>query len=149
MATLYKMGWMLLGPIVGLDFAGVVRQVGSRDYIRIFNFYMRIRAAQHTIDTEKGAPHGTNILEACSSFVCTRTSQQRYSVNDIMLTLLQVGADVSNLAVGDLVYGTAPGSLAEFVVVDAGRIAAKPASLSVRARPGRLSAPTVLHSKSV
>ena len=52
-----------------------------------------------------------------------------------MLALFQVGADVSNLAVGDLVYGTAPGSLAEFVVVDAGRIAAKPASLSVRARP--------------
>ena len=63
----YKAPKMLLGPIVGLDFSGVVEQVG---------------------------------------------------------------AGVSTLAVGDAVYGTAPGTLAEFVVVDAGRIAKKPASLS-------------------
>jgi len=63
----YKAPKMLLGPIVGLDFSGVVEVVG---------------------------------------------------------------AGVKTLAVGDAVYGTAPGTLAEFVVVDASRIAKKPASLS-------------------
>ena len=42
----------------------------------------------------------------------------------------QVGTGVSQLAVGDEVYGTAAGSLSEFVAVDAGRIAKKPSSLS-------------------
>ena len=42
----------------------------------------------------------------------------------------QVGTGVSQLAVGDEVFGTAAGSLAEFVAVDAGRIAKKPSSLS-------------------
>jgi len=63
----YKIGKMLLGRVVGLDFSGIVKQVG---------------------------------------------------------------ADVSSLAVGDEVFGTAAGSLAEFVVADAGRIARKPTSLS-------------------
>ena len=63
----YKVGKALLGPVVGLDFSGVVKQVG---------------------------------------------------------------ADVDTLAVGDEVYGTAAGSLAEFVVADAGRVARKPSSLS-------------------
>ena len=63
----YKVGKMLLGPKVGLDFSGVVRQVG---------------------------------------------------------------AEVTQLVAGDEVYGTAAGSLAEYVVVDAGRIAKKPHSLS-------------------
>ena len=47
-----------------------------------------------------------------------------------LLRPLQVGAGVSTLAVGDSVYGTAPGSLAEYVAVDASRIAKKPATLS-------------------
>ena len=63
----YKVGKMLLGPKVGLDFSGVVRQVG---------------------------------------------------------------AEVTQLVAGDEVYGTAAGSLAEYVAVDAGRIAKKPHSLS-------------------
>eukprot|EP00964_Phaeocystis_antarctica_P113586 scaffold77589_cov66-Phaeocystis_antarctica.AAC.6 len=42
----------------------------------------------------------------------------------------QVGTGVTELAVGDEVFGTAAGSLAEFVTVDAGRIARKPSSLS-------------------
>jgi NADPH:quinone reductase-like Zn-dependent oxidoreductase len=63
----YKVGKMLLGPRVGLDFSGVVKQVGT---------------------------------------------------------------GVTELAVGDEVFGTAAGSLAEFVTVDAGRIARKPASAS-------------------
>ena len=63
----YKVGKMLLGPKVGLDFAGLVRQVGD---------------------------------------------------------------GVSKFAVGDEVYGTAAGSLAEYVAVDAGRIAKMPRSLS-------------------
>ena len=63
----YKVGKMLLGARVGLDFAGVVKQVGT---------------------------------------------------------------DVADLAVGDKVFGTAAGSLAEFVTVDAGRVARMPSSLS-------------------
>ena len=63
----YKVGKMLLGPQVGLDFAGIVKRVGT---------------------------------------------------------------GVTQLAAGDAVYGTAAGSLADFVVVDAGRVAKKPLSLS-------------------
>lgn len=65
----YKAPKMMLGPVVGLDFAGVVEAVAE------------------------GTPsHGLNV--------------------------------------GDEVYGTAPGSLAEFTVADGGRIARKPKSLS-------------------
>lgn len=63
----YKVGKTLLGPVVGLDFAGVVMQVGS---------------------------------------------------------------GVRHVSVGDNVYGTAAGSLAEYVVADAGRVSKKPSSLS-------------------
>jgi NADPH:quinone reductase-like Zn-dependent oxidoreductase len=44
-------------------------------------------------------------------------------------TIESVGADVTNLTVGDAVFGTCGGSFAEFAVTKADRVVAKPANL--------------------
>ncbi|GGS10097.1 NADPH:quinone reductase [Streptomyces humidus] len=49
---------------------------------------------------------------------------------DVAGTVVEVGAAVTRFAVGDEVYGVAPGSFAEYAVARESRLALKPASLS-------------------
>jgi NADPH:quinone reductase-like Zn-dependent oxidoreductase len=49
---------------------------------------------------------------------------------DVAGTVVEVGAAVTRFAVGDEVYGVAPGSLAEYAVARESRLARKPANLS-------------------
>jgi NADPH:quinone reductase-like Zn-dependent oxidoreductase len=45
-------------------------------------------------------------------------------------TIVATGEDVTSLRVGEAVYGTGDGSLAEFIAADEGKVARKPANLS-------------------
>ncbi|GAB3765034.1 NADPH:quinone reductase-like Zn-dependent oxidoreductase [Nocardioides ginsengisegetis] len=49
---------------------------------------------------------------------------------DVAGTVVEVGAAVTRFAVGDEVYGVAPGSFAEYAVASESRLARKPANLS-------------------
>jgi NADPH:quinone reductase-like Zn-dependent oxidoreductase len=49
---------------------------------------------------------------------------------DVAGTVVEIGAAVTRFAIGDEVYGVAPGSFAEYAVAQASRLAPKPANLS-------------------
>jgi NADPH:quinone reductase-like Zn-dependent oxidoreductase len=68
---------------------------------------------------------------------------------DLAGTVIEVGAAVSDVAVGDEVYGTANGSLAEFALAKAARIARRPPSISaVEAAAMPVSGQTALQAVS-
>ena len=59
-----------------------------------------------------------------------RRPRNPVSGRDVAGTVAEVGAAVTRFAVGDEVYGVAPGSFAEYAVAREGKLARKPANLS-------------------
>lgn len=59
-----------------------------------------------------------------------RRPRQPFPGRDVAGTVVEVGAAVTGLAVGDEVYGTVEGSLAEFVVGEVDRLAPRPTNLA-------------------
>src|SRR3954454_20897159 len=59
-----------------------------------------------------------------------RRPKNPVSGRDVAGTVAAVGSSVGRFAVGDEVYGVAPGSFAEYAVAQEGKLATKPANLS-------------------
>jgi NADPH:quinone reductase-like Zn-dependent oxidoreductase len=76
-----------------------------------------------------------------------RRPKNPVSGRDVAGTVVEVGASVTRFAVGDEVYGVAPGSFAEYAVTKEGKLARKPADLDfARAAVVPVSAATALRA---
>src|SRR5438270_11826803 len=63
-------------------------------------------------------------------FVGLRKPRNPVSGRDVAGTVAAVGSSVSRFAIGDQVYGVAPGSFAEYAVAREDKLARKPGNLS-------------------
>ena len=82
-----------------------------------------------------GLDRGTEHLMSGKPYVMRlgfgiRKPRNRVPGRDVAGTVEAVGANVTRFAVGDEVYGVAPGSFAEYAVAPQGKLAPKPVSLS-------------------
>ncbi|MFN8190495.1 MAG: NAD(P)-dependent alcohol dehydrogenase [Nocardioidaceae bacterium] len=105
---------------------------------------VRVRAAA----VDRGTVHlMTGLPYAMRLGFGLRGPKHRVVGRDVAGVVEAVGAEVSGVAVGDEVIGTADGSLAELAVVPAGRLAAKPARLTFEeAAALPISGATALHA---
>lgn len=98
-----------------------VPSVGPRDVL------VRVHAA--------GVDRGTDHLMTGKPYAARlalglRRPRQPVCGRDVAGTVVEVGSEVTSLAVGDEVYGVAPGSFAEFAVGPEAKLAPKPPTLS-------------------
>lgn len=117
-----------------------------RPAIREHEVLLRVRAAGLDRGTEhlmNGKPYAMRLGFGL------RKPKNPILGRDVAGTVLAVGSAVTRFAVGDEVYGVAPGSFAEYAVATEGKIAPKPTNLSfAQAATVPISAGTALQALS-